>query len=96
MTFDEAAIERVLPRIDVRAALETMFHALAEGRATQPPQTLSLFSDDAGDFITCPAVLADEKVLGAKLSPYISGDGKALVSGRQDIAAAALLTVACD
>jgi L-arginine dehydrogenase len=80
VTFDEAAIERVLPNIDVRGALEKMFQSLADGRAAQPPQTLSLFPNNAGDFITYLGVLADEKVFGAKLSPYIPGDGKALVT----------------
>jgi L-arginine dehydrogenase len=80
VTFDEAAIERVLPNIDVRGALENMFRALADGKAMQPPQTLSLFPNGAGDFITYLGVLADEKVFGAKLSPYIPGDGAALVT----------------
>ncbi|WP_262299263.1 ornithine cyclodeaminase family protein [Microvirga sesbaniae] len=80
VTFDEGAIERVLPDIDIRGALENMFRALADGKATQPPQTLSLFPNGAGDFITYLGVLADEKVFGAKLSPYIPGDGTALVT----------------
>ena len=76
VTLDEAAVERALPGIDVRRALEDMFRALADGRATQPPQTLSLFPDHAGDFITYLGVLSDQGLFGAKLSPYIPGAEK--------------------
>lgn len=80
MVFDDSSIQRILAQIDMRSALEGMFRALAAGSATQPAQTLSLFPNDAGDFITYLGVLASEKVFGAKLSPYIPGDGKALVT----------------
>lgn len=80
MVLDGASIERILDRIDMRSALESMFRALADGSATQPPQTLSLFPNDAGDFITYLGVLAGQKVFGAKLSPFIPGEGKALVT----------------
>jgi len=71
LILDEAAIEKILPCIDIRAALEQMFQALGQGQATQPPQLLSLFPDNAGDFITYLGVLAEKQVFGAKLSPYI-------------------------
>ncbi|KQT50645.1 ornithine cyclodeaminase [Aureimonas sp. Leaf454] len=80
MVFDDGSIEEMLGKIDMRSALERMFRALADGSATQPAQTLSLFPDNAGDFITYLGVLASEKVFGAKLSPYIPGDGAALVT----------------
>lgn len=80
LVLDEKAILRVLPQVDMMATLERMFQALADGNATQPPQTLSLFPKDAGDFITYLGVLADRKLFGAKLSPYIPGDGSALVT----------------
>lgn len=76
----EADINAILPRIDIRASLERMFLSLAKGDAVQPPQTLALFPKEAGDFITYLGVFADEKVFGAKVSPYIPGDGKALVT----------------
>jgi L-arginine dehydrogenase len=78
--FDQADIEKLLPRLNIRLALENMFRSLANGSATQPPQTLSLFPEDAGDFITYLGVLADEKVFGAKLSPYIPGGDGAVVT----------------
>ncbi|MBW6422495.1 ornithine cyclodeaminase family protein [Rhizobium sp. XQZ8] len=80
IVLGQAEIEALLPKVDIRSVLERMFRSLANGNAVQPPQTLSLFPKDAGDFITYLGVLADEKVFGAKLSPYIPGDGKALVT----------------
>lgn len=78
--FDEKTILDLLPRLDVQAALTRMFQSLADGSATQPPQTLSLFPNGAGDFITYLGVLSDQKMFGAKLSPYIAGDGRSLVT----------------
>ncbi|MBN9046347.1 MAG: ornithine cyclodeaminase family protein [Rhizobiales bacterium] len=78
--LDDAAIRKLLGKLDIRGLLERMFRSLGEGTATQPPQTLSLFPANAGDFITYLGVLAGEKVFGAKLSPYIPADGKALVT----------------
>lgn len=80
IVLSESEIATLLPQVDIRAVLERMFRSLADGNAVQPPQTLSLFPADTGDFITYLGVLADEKVFGAKLSPYIPGDGNALVT----------------
>ncbi|TGR65738.1 ornithine cyclodeaminase family protein [bacterium M00.F.Ca.ET.194.01.1.1] len=80
IVLGETEIEQLLPQVDIRAVLERMFRSLADGNAVQPPQTLSLFPKDAGDFITYLGVFADEKVFGAKLSPYIPGTGSALVT----------------
>lgn len=66
--------------IDVQGALRRAFSALAEGRATQPPQTLALLPQGAGDFITYLGVLADEGVFGAKLSPYLIGPAGGVVT----------------
>jgi L-arginine dehydrogenase len=60
----------------VRAALR----ALASAEAVQPPQTLTLFPNGAGDFITYLGVLADAKVFGAKLSPYIVTGSKPVIT----------------
>jgi L-arginine dehydrogenase len=46
----------------------------------QPPQTLTLLPRDAGDFITYLGVLAEAKVFGAKLSPYLSRPGGGFVT----------------
>ena len=78
--LDDQAIQKLIAKLDIRALLKRMFKSLGEGTATQPPQTLSLFPADAGDFITYLGVLANEKVFGAKLSPYIANDGNPLVT----------------
>jgi len=80
IVLGETEINQLLPKVDIRSVLERMFRSLADGNAVQPPQTLTLFPKDAGDFITYLGVLADEKVFGAKLSPYIPGHGQALVT----------------
>ncbi|MBD9596916.1 ornithine cyclodeaminase family protein [Ensifer sp. ENS05] len=76
----EAEVNSILDKVDVRGALERAFKSLGKGHATQPPQTLSLFPNDAGDFITYLGVLTEERVFGAKLSPYIPGTDHALVT----------------
>lgn len=80
LVLDEATIAEILPDANIRAALERMFLALAEDRAVQPAQTLSLFPGNGGDFITYPGVLASDGVFGAKLSPYIPRAEGALVT----------------
>jgi L-arginine dehydrogenase len=80
IVLNEIEITELLPKVDIRAALERMFRSLAKGEAVQPPQTLSLFPHNSGDFITYLGVLAEEKVFGAKLSPYIPGGSQALVT----------------
>jgi len=65
------------------AALEVMrdaFRSLGAGTAVQPSQILTLFPRDAGDFITYLGVLAEAKVFGAKLSPYLSRPGGGVVT----------------
>ncbi|HEF4745475.1 TPA: ornithine cyclodeaminase family protein [Burkholderia multivorans] len=82
LTVDDAMVRAALPSLDVLGTLRRMFAALASARAVQPPQTLTLFPEQAGDFITYLGALADEQVFGAKLSPYIVGggpDGKPVV-----------------
>lgn len=65
-------VRRLMSTIDVRAALSGMFAALGRGAAIQPPQMLTPFPARAGDVITYQGVLADARVFGAKLSPYIA------------------------
>jgi L-arginine dehydrogenase len=73
-------VRNALPHLDVRGALTRMFLALANGNAVQPPQTLTLFPHDAGDFITYLGAVADTKVFGAKLSPYIVTGSKPIIT----------------
>jgi L-arginine dehydrogenase len=71
LVVDDQTIRHALPAIDIKGALTAMFRALAADQAVQPPQTLTLLPNDAGDFITYLGALAGEKVFGAKLSPYL-------------------------
>lgn len=72
LVVDHAQVRAALPSLDVHGALTRMFGALGRGEAVQPPQTLTLFPEQAGDFITYLGVLAEDGVFGAKLSPYIA------------------------
>ncbi|NML34770.1 ornithine cyclodeaminase family protein [Paraburkholderia antibiotica] len=74
------AVRDALPALDVRRALSAMFRALHEQLAVQPPQSLTLFPADAGDFITYLGASADAKVFGAKLSPYIVTGAKPIIT----------------
>ena len=78
--LDDAAVLAALDGLDVKAVLRRTFGALHRGEAVQPPQTLTLFPNDAGDFITYAGVVGPAKVFGAKLSPYIVGPGGARVT----------------
>ncbi|WP_051888683.1 ornithine cyclodeaminase family protein [Caballeronia sordidicola] len=80
LVVDEARVRAALPSLDVRGALTHMFAALGRGEAVQPPQTLTLFPQQAGDFITYLGVLAEEGVFGAKLSPYIASAGAPVIT----------------
>jgi L-arginine dehydrogenase len=80
LVVDEAQVRAALPALDVRGALTRMFGALGRGGAVQPPQTLTLFPEQAGDFITYLGVLAEDGVFGAKLSPYIASAGAPVIT----------------
>jgi L-arginine dehydrogenase len=71
----DADIAALLPQIDALAVMRSLFRELGDGRAVQPPQTLTLFPNGTGDFITYLGVLEQAGVFGAKLSPYIVTDG---------------------
>jgi L-arginine dehydrogenase len=73
LVVDAAQVRAALPKLDVRGELARMFASLGRGDAVQPPQTLTLFPQQAGDYITYLGVLAEAGVFGAKLSPYIAG-----------------------
>ena len=66
-----AEIAARLDKLDAKAALKQAFLGLAGGNSVQPPQTLALFPNEAGDFICYLGILADQRIFGAKLSPYI-------------------------
>ncbi|MGF6839340.1 L-arginine dehydrogenase [Paraburkholderia youngii] len=80
LIVDQQTVREALPHLDVRSVLAQMFRALGSHMAVQPPQTLTLFPQNAGDFITYLGVMADAKVFGAKLSPYIVTQAKPIIT----------------
>lgn len=80
LVLDAAAVEALLPRIDLPTTLRSLFQELGEGRAVQPAQTVTLFPNGAGDVIAYQGVLAGRGVFGAKLSPYVVTAGKPVIS----------------
>ncbi|WP_341316839.1 ornithine cyclodeaminase family protein [Paraburkholderia sp. IMGN_8] len=80
LIVQEDAVRNALPELDVRRALTQMFRALGNEDAVQPPQSLTLFPAHAGDFITYLGAIADAKVFGAKLSPYIVTGSKPIIT----------------
>src|SRR5579871_862380 len=58
-----------LPESDVLKSLRRAFEGLGKGTAIQPPQSYGLV-DGHLDVIWYPAILAEQNVFGAKLSPY--------------------------
>ncbi|RKE37852.1 L-arginine dehydrogenase [Paraburkholderia sp. BL23I1N1] len=80
LIVQQDAVRQALPHLDVRGALTRMFRALANDAAVQPPQTLTPFPQGAGDCITYLGVMADAKVFGAKLSPYIVTESKPVIT----------------
>jgi len=75
-----AEVVRLAERIAAMEVMREAFRALGRGTAVQPPQTLTLLPQGAGDFITYLGVLAEAKVFGAKLSPYLSRPGGGVVT----------------
>ena len=73
-------VERLLGRVDSLSAMREAFRSLAAGTAVQPPQTLTRFPNDSGDFITYLGVIAERKVFGTKLSPYLVRSGGGYVT----------------
>jgi L-arginine dehydrogenase len=78
--LDADAVAALLPDVDVLEALRSMFNELALGTAAQPPQTLTLFPENKGDFIGYLGVLANRGVFGVKLSPYIVTAGEPVIT----------------
>lgn len=61
-----------LPEREVLNALRAAFAGLANGTAVQPPQSAGLVENQL-DVIWYPGILAEQKLFGAKLSPYFPG-----------------------
>ena len=73
-------VARLSGRVAAVEVMREAFRSLGGGTAVQPPQSLTLLPQGAGDFITYLGVLAEAKVFGAKLSPYLSRPGGGLVT----------------
>lgn len=78
--LDRAAVAELLPKIDVIETLRELFGELAAGSAVQPPQSLALFPNEKGDFISYPGALARKGVFGVKLSPYIVTGSRPIIT----------------
>lgn len=65
-----------IPREQVKAVLRDAFAGLASGQSIQPPQSVVLLPEDAGDCIIYPAALWRSKLIGVKASPYLTGLAK--------------------
>lgn len=76
----ETELKPYLNRLDVAACLRDLFLALAQDKAVQPAQSLTLLPDDKGDFITYQGAVAGADVFGAKLSPYLVTSDKAIIT----------------
>ncbi|MEI4263945.1 ornithine cyclodeaminase family protein [Roseovarius sp. D0-M9] len=80
LVLDAAAVDALLHRVDTLGAMRSLFSELGKGKAVQPPQTLTLFPEDHGDFITYLGASTGAGVFGAKLSPYLVQPGKPVVT----------------
>ncbi|WP_293574122.1 ornithine cyclodeaminase family protein [Phaeobacter sp.] len=78
VVLDAAAVEDLLPQIDVMSEVRQLFVALGQHRAVQPPQTITLLPEDKGDFITYLGAM--DVYFGAKLSPYLVQEKGGLVT----------------
>ncbi|MEH6633051.1 MAG: ornithine cyclodeaminase family protein [Halopseudomonas aestusnigri] len=73
-------VSELAPRIDLAQELRAMFTELGQDRAVQPAQTVTLFPQDRGDFITYLGAQGTADVFGAKLSPYLVTEGKPIIT----------------
>lgn len=80
IVLDASALSTLVTKVDPLQAMRQLFTQLGQGTAVQPPQTLTLFPQDRGDFITYMGASTDAQVFGAKLSPYLVGSDKAVVT----------------
>ncbi|OLQ75544.1 ornithine cyclodeaminase [Photobacterium proteolyticum] len=76
----DAEVRDLLPQLDVQELMKSLFLALSDNTAVQPPQTLALLPNNAGDFITYLGAMAKEAVFGAKLSPYLITEQQPIIT----------------
>ena len=65
---------KILPKVDVFSAVESMFGALGRGEAVQSKQVQTVFPAGKGDFINYSGVWMSAGVYGLKTSPFIVHD----------------------
>lgn len=75
-----AQISELIAEIDLASELRAMFAELGQNQAVQPAQTVTLFPQDRGDFITYMGAQGQAGVFGAKLSPYVVTDAKPIIT----------------
>ncbi|MCV6594090.1 MAG: ornithine cyclodeaminase family protein [Silicimonas sp.] len=80
LVLDADAIRALLPQVDTLGAMRALFTELGQGQAVQPAQTLTLFPEDKGDFITYQGASTGAALFGAKLSPYLVQPGKPVIT----------------
>jgi len=78
--LNAAAVRELLPSVDALGAMRALFTELGKGQAVQPPQTLTLFPEGKGDFITYLGASTGANLFGAKLSPYLVQPGKPVIT----------------
>ncbi len=80
IVLNASDVAALLPSVDALAAMRALFTELGRGQAVQPSQTLTLFPDDKGDFITYLGASTGAELFGAKLSPYLVRPGKPVIT----------------
>jgi len=80
ISLKSAQVSEHLQHIDVVQEMRELFTELGQGKAVQPPQSVTLLPDDKGDFITYLGALAGAGIFGAKLSPYLVKDGPPVIT----------------
>jgi L-arginine dehydrogenase len=80
IVLDADDVLALLPKVDALGAMRQLFAELGHEQAVQPPQTLTLFPEDRGDFITYLGASTGAKMFGAKLSPYLITPGKPVIT----------------
>jgi L-arginine dehydrogenase len=80
LVLNAASVQEVLPNVDALGAMRALFTELGRGQAVQPAQTLTLFPEDKGDFITYLGASTGADLFGAKLSPYLVRPGRPVIT----------------
>nr|WP_309504477.1 ornithine cyclodeaminase family protein [uncultured Roseovarius sp.] len=80
LVLDASAVDALLPHVETLGAMRALFAELGRGEAVQPPQTLAVFPEDRGDFITYLGASTGAGVFGAKLSPYLVKPGNPVIT----------------